>query len=184
MVIVASCESCKQKYALPPEAAGETKTCRQCGKSFQVPGGFNRLVPKPDKGQSPPNIPKPKMVHSGKSGMSNKPVAYQWMMLGVCLMLALVAGLTVDRFRSVDAPTSRQFAVGYATPAEDEERSLAEQVFDDAVPSVVLISAFDAQGRMLGRGTGFFLHPGDRLVTCAHVIDDLAKTILETNLQQ
>ena len=38
MVIVARCESCSQRYALPEEAAGNLKKCRKCGKPLIVPG--------------------------------------------------------------------------------------------------------------------------------------------------
>ncbi len=37
MVIVATCRSCGQKYALPEEVAGTIRRCRRCGARIRIP---------------------------------------------------------------------------------------------------------------------------------------------------
>jgi S1-C subfamily serine protease len=47
-------------------------------------------------------------------------------------------------------------------------------------PSVVLITIYDASGRKLGTGSGFFISADGRLVTNVHVIDDARRATATT----
>jgi len=52
-------------------------------------------------------------------------------------------------------------------------------MYDNSVASVVNIKNYQ-DGRLVGRGTGFFLEPGDKIVTNDHVIDSADHLIVET----
>ena len=49
---------------------------------------------------------------------------------------------------------------------------IANAIFEDAVPCIVQIHAYDKTGARLWRGSGFFIGPG-KILTSAHVIEDV-----------
>ena len=62
---------------------------------------------------------------------------------------------------------------------DKDTRQLGEKIYENSVPAVVRIEAY-ANRRMIGRGSGFFLHPGNMLVTNDHVIDEADHVVVET----
>jgi len=62
---------------------------------------------------------------------------------------------------------------------DKDTRQLGEKIYENSIPAVVRIEVY-ANHRRIGRGSGFFLYPGDKLVTNNHVIDDADHVVVET----
>jgi len=60
---------------------------------------------------------------------------------------------------------------------------LVNAIFEDAVPCIVQIHAYDKTGARLWRGSGFFIGPG-KILTSAHVIEDVYSVKLISSIKK
>jgi len=66
-------------------------------------------------------------------------------------------------------------AADNAVPTTQPARSLdAQKLFAQASPAVVKIQTYNASGRLLGQGSGFFIDANGTIITNHHVIEDAA----------
>lgn len=186
-MIFATCNSCQQKYALPPEAAGQTKTCRKCGESILIPGSVKTHPDsslRVDARQKPQDVASPTRPAPLDQPVGHSLIAtiYQqhrevgWVLIGLVVTFAVIALINLDRLAPVADPPS----ILIDSPGDDKDtRQLGEKIYENSVPAVVRITAY-RNHRKVGRGSGFFLHPGDKLVTNNHVVDQADHVIVET----
>lgn len=178
MPIVAKCEHCGQRYSLPREAIGENKACRICKKSFRVADPY----PKPRATASGSIHGGPQLSQPSPQRKESKlwrPLFLSTLGL-MCLLLPLAYSLgrthaTVEPFRHVEQAWSEARSL---TP-EPGRYSSGRSLYDRASESVVLIHKIGKKGGE-SRGTGFILHPGNKLVTNQHVVEGANHVIVET----
>jgi len=196
MVIVAECRTCGQQYALPPDAAGQTKTCRICSGRLVIPGP--RITPhKGSRAQEPISqlaftLPQRRRWLDGRPSLVR--VIRQLPRIGWVLTGAIGAVLLFGLFRfqpiskvprhSTDSPHPLNSAPRLDTESEllrsndVQSRQLGVGIYEDAAAIVTILNYQNS--RISGHGTGFFLSPGDVIITNTHVLGLADYVIVET----
>lgn len=122
-------------------------------------------------------LPSPRLPQGGGSGMAFKAFV-------VCLALLVAGVLLVFGVAAYFFIAAAEPVVPTAGPAlvrrVPRGPMSAEQVFETAAPSVVVISCFDYRGTMIATGSGFFLQPGKVIITNAHVVKGAASLEIKT----
>ncbi len=168
-MVIVTCNQCGQKYALPDEAAGTTKKCRKCQKPIDVPRTESasptpprRLVLRPPRRQRP----------------------VFWMMIGAAITAVSITGSQFiwHRLRPPLEDTTQLYR---PLPVDSELVHLdaAGQMYNETISAIVFIEKYK-DGRCRGHGSGFFLSPGNKIVTNYHVIADADYVLIETYWRQ
>ncbi len=169
-MLLVTCPTCGQKYALPKESAGTTKRCRQCQSTIQVPGQQSTVAEKPKKKKLVLRPPR-----------RQRPVV--WMAMGGMMTAFVMAAGHTLWHRKNPVETPQQLYQPISVGGDAQELNDAQRMYNKSMGAIVYIQKY-REGLCRGHGSGFFLYPGDKIVTNYHVIADSDFALIETYWRQ